>query len=132
MPVSAPAAEPKAAELELGKRVAEMLQVGFARGPHGAQDSQRLYESLHQDAGHNPRVDYAHGLVLLRLLRNKDAKAEFLAAAKQPGTPYPPAWEALIWSHFTAKEYDDGYDRLIEFMMLLLDQDGLAESTTER
>ena len=55
----------------LGQRVAEMFQVGYARGSRALNDSQKLYESLRSDASSNPRIDYAHGLVLLRLMRNK-------------------------------------------------------------
>ena len=55
----------------LGQQVAEMFQIGYARGPKANADVQRLYESLRKDASNDPRVAYAHGLVLWRLLKNK-------------------------------------------------------------
>jgi len=122
-------AETSTAENALGQRVAEMFQVGFARGPRAMQESQRLYDSLQREASHNPRIDYAHGLVLMRLLRNKEAKADFLLATKRSGDPYIPAWQALIWLNFNAKEYDDGYDRLLEFTRLIHVFDRLPDTT---
>ena len=41
----------------LGQQVAEMLQVGYARGPKANADVQRLYQSLNKDASNDPRVD---------------------------------------------------------------------------
>lgn len=112
---------------KVAQHLAEMLQVGFARSPKAFQDSQRLYDSLRTESQNNPRVDYAHGLILMKLLRTKEAKADFLTAIKRPGTFYPPAWQALIWSNFAAKEFDDGYDRLAEFAKRVGDSDGLTD-----
>ena len=114
----------------LGQHVAEMFQVGYARGPKANADVQRLYESLSKDASNDPRVDYAHGLVLWRLMKNKEAQAEFSVATKRKGEPYFPAWQALIWTHFVAKDYDAGYARLMEFTKLILKSD--EQVVTER
>ncbi|MEI8021516.1 MAG: hypothetical protein WCH39_25125 [Schlesneria sp.] len=107
----------------LGQQVAEMFQVGYARGPKAYADVQRLYESLNKTPSNDPRVDYAHGLVLWRLLKNKEAQAEFTVATKRKGTPYWPAWQGLIWTHFVAKDYDAGYARLLEFTRLVIKSD---------
>ena len=115
----------------LGQQVAEMLQVGYARGPKANADVQRLYQSLNKDASNDPRVDYAHGLVLWRLLKNKEAQAEFAVATKRKGTPYWPAWQGLIWTHFVAKDYDAGYARLLEFTRLVMKSDELVGQERE-
>ncbi len=107
----------------LGQQVAEMFQIGYARGPKANADVQRLYESLRKDTSNDPRVDYAHGLVLWRLLKNKEAQAEFAAATKRKGAPYWPAWQALIWTHFVAKDYDAGYARLLDLTRLVMKSD---------
>ncbi len=115
----------------LGQQVAEMFQIGFARGPKANADVQRLYQSLSKDAADDPRVDYAHGLVLWRLMKNKEAQAEFALATKRKGTPYWPAWQALIWTHFVAKDYDAGYARLTELTKLILKSDELVDQDRE-
>ena len=126
------AAEPSPTrESLIGQRVAEMIQVGFARGPRAIDEAQRLYESLRSDTSNNPRIDYAHGLVLLRLMRSKEAQAGFLVATKRPGAPYWPAWEALIWTHFVAKNYEVGYERLLEFAKLVQNSSELTDDARE-
>jgi hypothetical protein len=114
-------------EAVLGRRVSEMFQVGFARTPRAFNEVQRLYDSLLHDDGENARIDYAHGLVLLRLMKNKEAQAEFLVATRRSGIPYWPAWEALIWSNFIARDYDAGYERLVEFSRLVQQSDEISE-----
>lgn len=123
--LSAGAAEARP-ETPLEEHVAEMFQTGFARGAKAFQDSQRLYDSLRIESHNDPRIDYAHGLILLKLLRHKEAKADFLLATKRPGTLYPPAWQALIWSHIVAREFDDGYDRLVDFAKALQQSNALT------
>jgi hypothetical protein len=120
-----------AEQARLGPKVAEMFQVGFARGPKANVDVQRLYESLSKDSSNDPRVDYAHGLVLWRLLKSKEAQAEFSLATKRNGTPYWPAWQALVWTHFIAKDYDAGYARLLDFTRLIMKSDALTQQERE-
>ena len=38
----------------LGQQVAEMFQVGYARGPKANADVQRLYESLNKNSSNDP------------------------------------------------------------------------------
>ena len=115
----------------LGQQVAEMFQIGYARGPKANADVQRLYESLRKDASNDPRVAYAHGLVLWRLLKNKEAQAEFAVATKRKGAPYWPAWQGLIWTHFFAKDYDAVYARLLDFTRLVVTSDELIGQERE-
>lgn len=115
------------ADSKLGRRVDEMFQVGFARGPRAMEKTQQLCDTLRAESPNDPRIDYAQGIVLLKLLRNKEAKSAFQLATKRTGAPYLPAWQALIWSYFVVKEYDDGYDRVVEFSKLVEKSDGLTE-----
>lgn len=125
------AAETQSSDAKLAQRVTELLQVGFTRTATSLQESQRLYESLRTESHNSPKIDYAHGLILLKQLRNKDAKADFLVATKRAGTPYPPAWQALIWSNLVAREFDDGYDRLLEYSKVLQESDNLTEDVRQ-
>ncbi|WP_010586188.1 hypothetical protein [Schlesneria paludicola] len=121
------AAEPSApSDKIIAQRVQEMFQIGFVRGPREIQESQRLYDSLRNASGSDSRVDYAHGLISLRQMKNKEAKDDFLAAIKRPGTAYFPAWRALVWTHFLAKEYDTGHEHLLEFVKLVEKSDDLT------
>jgi chromosome segregation ATPase len=56
---------------------------------------------------------------MLRLMKNKEAQEAFLKATTRPGTPYLPAWEALIWTDFVGKNYAVGYDHLLKFATLV-------------
>lgn len=120
----AAADRPPLPDLVIGERLNDMFQVGFARGPKAFSQVQTLYESLSKDTGNDARIDYAHGLILLRLMKNKEAHDQFVTATKRAGTPYWPAWEAMIWSEFNSKDYAAGYPHLLEFM-------DLAQTSTE-
>lgn len=111
----------------LGKRVASLFQVGYGRGPRAASDIQRAYESLRSSADGDPRIDYAHGLIQLKQLKQSEAQADFIAATKRPGKPYLPAWEALIWCHFVAKEFDEGLESLVKFARLVQESKELTD-----
>jgi len=113
-------------EVNLGERIAEMMQVGYVRGPRTFQDVQSLFESLSKEKVHDPRIDYAHGLVMLRLMKNKEAQEAFQKATTQPGAPYLPAWEALIWTDFVGKDYAAGYDHLLNLARLVQSDQNLS------
>ena len=119
---STPAAD-SSLESSLGARIAELMEVGFDRGPKPLAASERLYQSLKNEAPKDPRIDYAQGLVLWKQMKNKDAQALFLAATQAPAGPYLPAWRALIWTCFVAKSDDVGYARLFQFAKLVANQD---------
>ncbi len=99
----------------LGKRLTEMFATGFGRGTTALKSAQRQYDSAKDQAPKDPRVDYAYGLVLLKQLKNKEALEHFQLATAVDGAEFWPAWQALAWSHFIAKDYSSGYSRLTEF-----------------
>jgi hypothetical protein len=99
----------------LGKRLTEMFVAGFGRGTTALKSAQRQYESAKEQSPKDPRVDYAYGLVLLKQLKNKEALEHFQLATAVDGPEFWPAWQALAWSHFVAKDYPSGYSRLTEF-----------------
>ncbi|WP_397570874.1 hypothetical protein [Schlesneria sp. T3-172] len=99
----------------LGKRVAELLAVGFERGPQQLANAERLYLRLKADAPDDPRIDYAQGLVLWKQLKKKEALEKFQAVTRSEGVMYHAAWKAEIWTCFVSKNDDAGYSRLMEF-----------------
>ena len=120
--------KPAAREAALGRRLIEFFDEGFQRGPRVLPEAQRRYETLRGESQNDPRIDYALGLVQLRQLKNKEAQTQFLIATKRTGEPYWPAWQALIWTHGTAKETTAAYERLTEMAKRLVKVDGAADS----
>lgn len=116
--------------MRIGKQLNELFDKGYMRGPSSLKDAQRLYDAARSEAPGDARIDFAYGLVMLKQVRNKEALAQFQAAVNQPGTAYWPAWRALIWSHFTAKDYPSGYSRQLEFARRLAKSgdDGVRDS----
>ena len=110
---------PSRAEQRLGERIAEMMEVGYARGPRASSEAEGRYQSLLKDQSQDPRIDYAYGLVMQRLMKTPEAKESFLKATTRPGKPYLPAWQAMIWMDFTSKNYSVGYDHLLKFATLI-------------
>lgn len=98
----------------LAKQLTEMLTTGFGRGAAALKGAQRQFDSAKDQAPKDPRVDFAYGLVLLKQLKNKDALEHFQSATEVDGPEFWPAWQALVWSHFVAKDYSSGYSRLTE------------------
>ena len=115
----------------LGARVAELMEVGFDRGPKPLAASERLYQSLKNEAPKDPRVDYAQGLVLWKQMKNKEAQALFLAATQASAEPYLPAWRALIWTCFVAKTDDVGYARLFQFAKLVANTNRASQPSND-
>ena len=116
-------------EAALGRRLVEFFDEGFKRGPKALPEAQRRYETLRGESRNDPRIDYALGLVQLRQFKNKEAQTQFLLATKRTGEPYWPAWQALIWTHGTAKETTAAYDRLTEMAKRLVKVDNASEAT---
>ena len=114
---------PDQKSIRVGRQLNELFEKGYLRGPSNLKDAQRLYEAARSEAPSDARIEYAYGLVMLKQVRNKEALAQFQTATSQPGKPYWPAWQALIWSHFTAKDYPAGYGRLLEFARRLAKSD---------
>lgn len=99
----------------VGQRLVEMFTAGYGRGASALKTAQQHYQVAQGRAPKDPRVAYGYGLVLLKQLKNKEALEQFEAATSADGPEYWPAWEALVWSHLTAKDYTTGYLRLTEF-----------------
>ena len=118
-----------AREAALGRRLVEFFDEGFKRSPKVLPDAQRRYETLRADSQNDPRIDYALGLVQLRQFKQKEAQTQFQLATKRIGEPYWPAWQALIWTHGTAKETTAAYDRLTEMAKRLVKLDNSQEDT---
>lgn len=100
---------------KVGEKLKEAFDDGFVIGPKRLQEAAKLLVQARKLAPDEPRVDYAHGLVLLKQSQNKPAVVQFEAAIKHDGGPFWPAWKAAIWSHFVEKQYEPGLKRLVEF-----------------
>ena len=116
-----------AREAALGRRLIDFFDEGYKRGPKVLPEAHRRYEALRGESPNDPRIDYAFGLVHLRQLKNKEAQTQFLLATKRTGEPYWPAWQALIWTHGTAKETTVAYERLTEMAKRLVQIDNAPE-----
>lgn len=97
------------------KSVCEILEVGFESGRESLPKAKALYEAAVKGDESSAELAYAYGLVLLKHFKSKEATAQFRLAAEHPGGPFWPAWQALIYSHFAAKETTAGYERLFDF-----------------
>lgn len=104
------------AELSLrtAKSIREILTVGFEPGRESLPKAKVVYDTSVKSGDKSPELAYAYGLVLLKQFKPKDAVVQFRLAADHPDAPYWPAWQALIYSHFTAKDTTAGYDRLFD------------------
>ncbi len=99
----------------LAAQLKEAFEEGYVVGPRRLQEPQKHLALARRTAPADPRVDFAHGLVLLKQSLVKQANAQFEAAARRSGAPYWPAWQAAIWSHLVDKQYEPGLKELVEF-----------------
>ena len=106
------------------KSVHEILTVGFEPGRESLPKAKVVYDTSVKAGDKSPELTYAYGLVLMKQFKPKDAVVQLRLAADHPEAPYWPAWQALIYSHFTAKETTAGYDRLFDLAKRLQDQGG--------
>lgn len=91
---------------------------GFVVGPKRLQESQKHLSQARRVAPHDPRIDYALGLVLLKQTQLKQATAQFQAAIEMDES-YWPAWQAAIWVQFADKRFEPGLKQLVEFAELV-------------
>lgn len=101
------------------RSVQTLLEEGFAAGSGKAQAAQKQAALAQKLAPQDPRVNYAYGLVLLKLAQNANARSQFDAAVKQPGPAYWPAWQASIWTALVNRQYDAGMKQLDEYVGLV-------------
>lgn len=124
------AAEPAVpANPALGRRLVEMFAAGYETGSEHLKQARRSYDAASDEVKGDPRVDYALGLILVKQMKNPEAISQFQKATRQPGTDYWPAWQALIWSHFVAKDYPVGYERLKDYARRVADPQSKAEAS---
>lgn len=105
------------------KSVRELLEVGFQPGKESLPKAKSLFEAAVKSGDKSPELAYAYGLVLVKQFKTKEATEQFRIAAENPEAPYWPAWQALVFTHFSAKETIPGYDRLSEFAKRLQQAD---------
>lgn len=115
------------------KSVREILTAGFEPGRESLPKAKVVYDTSVKAGDKSPELAYAYGLVLLKQFKPKDAIEQFRLAADHPEAPYWPAWQALIYSHFTAKETTAGYDRVFDLAKRLQkSQPGVALDEQKR
>jgi len=104
---------------EYVRRLRDMFECGYERGQDGFQTALEHMRAAQRLCSDDPRLAYAHGLVLLRHFKNADALERFQSAAQQYRYPYLPAWQAMVRHRLSKKEYDAGAQQLVELARLL-------------
>jgi len=102
-------------EAAVAEHLKEAFENGYILGPKRTADAQKHFAQARKVAPSDPRIDYAHGLVLVKQSQIKAAVGQFEAAVKQDGGRYWPAWQAAIWGHLVDKQYEAGLKRLDEY-----------------
>lgn len=122
--------EPAAPPSPLAKEIQGLFDTASGHGANVLADVQRRHAAARKAVGDDSRLDFAYGLILLKQLKHKEAVAKFQAATERKGDPYWPAWQALVWGHFAAKDYTAGCDRLTEMarkLAAIADEDDSPE-----
>lgn len=122
--------EPAPKPSPLARELQALFDAGGARGANVLPDVQRRYTAARKAVGDDTRLDYAYGLILLKHLKHKEAVAQFQTGTQRKGEPYWPVWQALVWGHFAAKDYDAGCDRMAELarkLAAIADEDDAPE-----
>jgi hypothetical protein len=124
------AADPAPKMSPLARELQALFDAGSLRGANVLPDVQRRHAAARKAVGDDARLDYAYGLILLKLLKHKEAVAQFQAGTQRKGDPYWPVWQALVWGHFAAKDYDAGCSRMVELarkLAAIADEDDAPE-----
>ncbi|MBI5758086.1 MAG: hypothetical protein HZA46_06175 [Planctomycetales bacterium] len=122
--------EPAPKPTPLSRELQSLFDAGAARGANVLPDVQRRHAAARKAVGDDSRLDYAYGLILLKHLKHKEAVAQFQTATQRKGDTYWPAWQALVWGHFAAKDYPAGCDRMGEMarkLAAIADEDDSPE-----
>ncbi|MBS0205566.1 MAG: hypothetical protein JSS49_21900 [Planctomycetes bacterium] len=120
------------ADSVVGRRLVEMFTAGYEPGSEHLKQARRSYVAALDESKGDPRVEYALGLVLVKQLKNQEAVSHFQKAAHQSGSDYWPAWQALIWSHFVARDYARGYDRVKAYARRMVDPQSPTDMSERR
>ncbi len=116
--------------LAIANQLKEVFDAGFVVGPRSVQDALGRLDKVRRLAPGEPRIEYSHGLVLVKQSQMKLASAQFEAALTEAGPPFWPAWKAAIWSQLVDKRYETGLNRLVEFS-ILVGKAGTPEGSTD-
>ncbi len=108
-----------AGEVALAAHLKDAFDAGRVIGPQHLREALQHLDLARQVAPGDPRVDYVHGLVLLKQLQMGAAIARLEAALKLDEGRYWPAWQAAIWVHFLDKQYEAGLVRLTEYARIV-------------
>ncbi|MGH7129520.1 MAG: hypothetical protein ACREIV_13200, partial [Planctomycetaceae bacterium] len=120
--VAADAAEPSPSSAVL-PQIQAALEEGLDGGRSRLRIAERHLAAARRLSPDDPRIDHAHGLVLLKNLRYDDAAARFLAAARHKTAPHLPAWQALIRCRLLREQTEQALTELSDLAGLLADAD---------
>jgi hypothetical protein len=96
-----------------------MFQEGYTIGSPRLRAAQQHLQAARRLLPLDPRLAYAHALILRKQLQHQAAITQFEAAAKSDQGAYWPAWQALTLIDLTDKQSDRGLRRLEEFATLV-------------
>lgn len=120
------APEPSSAAV-LAEHLEAALEEGYAIGESHLQSAEKRLALARRAAPGDPRIDYVHGLILLRQLQIQPACAHFEAARKLDRGRCWPAWQADIWGRFVSKQYESGFALLGEYANLVAQAEKAGE-----
>ncbi|MBS0266264.1 MAG: hypothetical protein JSS02_30320 [Planctomycetes bacterium] len=125
-PDAAPGTVPENSELV--EPLEQAFAEGFVVGPKRIQEAQKFLNQARKIAPHDPRVEYTHGLLLVKQSQLKQAVPHFQAAITENDS-YWPAWQGAIWAQFADKRYDTGFKQLLDFTRTIqqVAGDGISE-----
>ncbi len=103
------------------RQIVALLEAGFGPDLADLRDAQKRVAALRRNPRHDPRADYAYGLVLLNHFKPREAKAAFAAAVDASQLAYLPAWMAHIRIHLLRRNYYQGLELLDQLAPLLAD-----------
>lgn len=103
------------------KQIAGILEAGFGEGDKAARDAEARLEALRRDPHHDPRGDYAFGLVMLHHFKPREAREAFQAAVDSSRVAYLPAWMAHVRIRLLRRDHEAGFEHLTKLASLLAD-----------
>lgn len=114
-PAAAPAAKPAVSDSPVAAQLSSAFGAGFTAGRKQLLEAQKSLDRARKLAPGDPRIDFAHGLILLKQSQTRLAIEQLESAAGGEDESYFPAWQVMIWIHFGERKYDRGFKLLNEF-----------------
>ncbi|MBS0265966.1 MAG: hypothetical protein JSS02_28805, partial [Planctomycetes bacterium] len=108
-----------AVEATLAAHLKDAFDAGQVIGARHLQEALSHLGLARRVAPDDPRVEFSYGLVLLKQMQVAAAIARFDAACKLDQGRYWPAWQGAIWGHFLDKQFDLGFEKLIEYARIV-------------